>query len=88
MSVATLKKEECPKRRDTYNVEKDKVSEMVISLNDIAYERKESVLSRQGENENYKVRLHFQDNSVDVIAYIQKQLKEIYVQSKKARMGE
>lgn len=88
MSSVALKKEECPKRQETYNVEKEKVSEMVILLNDVAYDRKESVLYRQSENENYKVKLHFQENSIDVIENIQKKLKELYVQNNKTKMGE
>ena len=80
MDEMALKKVECPKSQETYNVEKVKVSEMVVLLNGVEYSRKEDLLYRKNENEGYKVKLHFQENNTDVISCLQKILKETYME--------
>ena len=88
MDGLALKNEECVKATETYNVEKEKVSEMAILLNNVEYEKKSNVLYRKDENENYKVRLHFQEDGVDIMKIVQKKLKESYIQNYKKEIGE
>lgn len=89
MNGIALKEDECFKMQETYNVEKDMVSEMVVLLNHIEYDRKADVLCRKKENEGYRVRLHFQENNTDVLSSLQKVLKERYIElNHNQRIGE
>lgn len=80
MDEVALKKVECLKTQETYNVKKEKASEMVILLNSVEYGRKEDILYRKKENEGYKVKLHFQENNTDVLSSLQRILKETYME--------
>lgn len=87
MSKDALKNVECQEVEETYTVKKAEVSEMVVVLNDVEYNKEGETLNRV--NNGFTVRIHFQENIPNNVKDIKNFLKEQYVTDNcKSKIGE
>lgn len=77
MSVDALRNVECQGTEETYTVEKTGVSDMVVVLNGVEYDKEGEILHRV--NDGFSVRLHFHDTATNIINDIENTLKEQYI---------